>query len=106
MPTKPQAHRPHQTKRQPERRPSSCARGYGYRWQQASKAFLAAHPLCAECERQGEVTAATVVDHIRPHRGDMTVFWDSDNWQPLCKRCHDQKTARHDGAFGRQSKHQ
>ena len=43
---------------------------------------------------------ATVVDHIIPHKGDMDIFWDEDNWQPLCKRCHDQKTATENGGFG------
>lgn len=27
----------------------------------------------------------------------MALFWDEANWQPLCKPCHDQKTAREDG---------
>ena len=39
---------------------------------------------------------ATVVDHITPHRGDKKLFWDEDNWQPLCKRCHDKKTMTED----------
>ena len=33
--------------------------------------------------------AATVVDHIIPHKGDSDLFWDESNWQSLCKRCHD-----------------
>ena len=32
-----------------------------------------------------------------PHHGDMTLFWDEENWQALCKRCHDAKTASEDG---------
>jgi 5-methylcytosine-specific restriction protein A len=40
---------------------------------------------------------ATVVDHIIPHRGDPTLFWDESNWQPLCKKCHDQKTRNEEG---------
>ena len=24
----------------------------------------------------------------------MHLFWDTDNWQPLCKQCHSAKTAR------------
>ena len=32
---------------------------------------------------------ATIVDHKIPHRGNYELFWDSDNWQSLCKRCHD-----------------
>ena len=30
-----------------------------------------------------------LVDHIKPHKGDLNLFWDQDNWQPLCKSCHD-----------------
>lgn len=61
---------------------------YSYRWQQARAGFLRKHPLCANCQRRGIVTAAAVVDHIQPHRGDMNLFWDRRNWQPLCDHCH------------------
>lgn len=64
-------------------------RGYTYRWQQARERFLSLHPLCVYCEREGRLTAASVVDHIQPHKGDERRFWDRRNWQPLCKRCHD-----------------
>ena len=73
-------------------RGGAAARGYGRQWQKASKDFLAEHPLCAECLKTGKLTAATVVDHIVPHRGNTTLFWDKGNWQPLCKDCHDKKT--------------
>lgn len=73
---------------------SSSARGYGHRWKLARAGYLRKHPLCIFCERQGRITAATVVDHIVPHKGDMTLFWDSGNWQPLCKHCHDSVKAR------------
>lgn len=62
---------------------------YGRRWDNSRKTFLRNNPLCRYCQRIGQLTAATVVDHIVPHRGDMALFWDQDNWQPLCKRCHD-----------------
>jgi 5-methylcytosine-specific restriction protein A len=42
-----------------------------------------------------------VVDHIVPHKGEKVAFWNRANWQPLCKRCHDIKTATEDGGFGR-----
>lgn len=67
---------------------TSGQRGYNYAWQKASKGFILAHPLCAICDRHCRVTAATLVDHIEPHRGDMTLFWDKTNWQPLCAPCH------------------
>jgi 5-methylcytosine-specific restriction protein A len=82
-------------------RGSAASRGYDHRWQKARKLFLNAHPLCAEHGRKGELKSASVVDHIRPHKGDQRLFWDRSNWQSLCKDCHDLKTARHDGAFGR-----
>ena len=68
------------------------ARGYNAGWRRARIDFLQKHPLCAECQREGKLTPATVVDHIIPHRGDQRLFWDEKNWQPLCKDCHDKKT--------------
>lgn len=82
-------------------RGSSAQRGYGARWQKVRAGFLRSHPLCVSCAADGLVTAATVVDHKVPHKGDMVLFWDASNWQPLCKTCHDQKTAREDGGWGR-----
>jgi 5-methylcytosine-specific restriction protein A len=38
------------------------------------------------------VVAAEVVDHVTPHRGNRETFWNQENWQSLCKQCHDQKT--------------
>lgn len=81
-------------------RESSTARGYGYKWQQARKGWLAKHPLCIHCQARGLVVVATDVDHIVPHKGDMTLFWDRGNWQSLCGPCHSAKTAREDGGFG------
>jgi 5-methylcytosine-specific restriction protein A len=83
-------------------RGSSTQRGYGYRWQKTSKAYLRAHPLCQcpDCQ-EGKIRllASQVVDHITPHRGDMKLFWDPKNWQAMNKQCHDRKTATEDGGF-------
>ena len=68
------------------------ARGYNAEWRRARKAFLQKHPLCVQCLKEGFIIPAMVVDHIIPHRGDQKLFWDEQNWQPLCKNCHDQKT--------------
>jgi len=56
-------------------------------------AQLLREPWCAECAKAGDRVRATVVDHIRPHRGDWQKFVDPANHQSLCKRHHDQKTA-------------
>ena len=80
----------------PEEQRSAAHRGYGKAWQKASKRYLEAHPLCVACLKEGKYTRATVVDHIKPHRGDKALFWDEHNWQALCKRHHDVKTGRED----------
>ena len=77
---------------------------YDYRWRQARVSFLTRNPLCIKCEEDNKIVPATVVDHRIPHKGDIDLFWDSDNWSALCKRCHDVKTAKEDGAFGREVK--
>lgn len=80
-------------------------RGYTNRWARASKLYLKEHPFCERHLERGISRSATVTDHRIPHRGDMRLFWDQDNWQALCKTCHDQKTASEDGGFGRYTKY-
>ena len=63
--------------------------------------YLRAHPLCCLCEDKHKIVTATVVDHIAPHRGDWLLFWSQANWQALCDSCHNAKTAKEDGGFGR-----
>lgn len=87
-----EAHRP----LHPEVTRPAAKRGYNRRWQKVSKAYLQAHPLCVECMKNGRYVRATVVDHIKPHRGDQRLFWDEENWQALCKECHDRKTLTED----------
>ena len=70
---------------------------YGRRWKKLRALFLERNPLCKECSTDGTVERATEVDHKVPHRGDYFLFWDEDNWQPLCKRHHSAKTAREVG---------
>lgn len=91
-------------KQEDERRGTAAERGYDSKWAKARAFYLRKHPLCVYCQRDKRVVAATVVDHITPHRlkealdsGDeqqiaraRTLFWDSaNNWQPLCKPHHD-----------------
>lgn len=95
-------------------RESSTQRGYGYRWQQYTAARLRREPLCEGLRLRpdgpvmvnthpGRVVAATLTDHIVPHRGDMKLFWDVGNHQSGCEECHDVKTAKFDGGFGRKA---
>lgn len=64
------------------------------RWKRERLSFLQAHPICRYCQAVGNIRPATVVDHVTPHKGDLDLFWDQDNWQPLCKSHHDAAKAQ------------
>lgn len=70
-------------------RGSARERGYTAAWDAASLSYKADHPLCVGCLVVGEYRAVEVVDHIVPHKGDMSLFWDGDNWQSACSWHHD-----------------
>lgn len=55
-------------------------------WRDRRLALLSAEPLCRYCKALGRITAATVADHIVPHRGDRELF--AGELQPLCQSCH------------------
>jgi 5-methylcytosine-specific restriction protein A len=62
------------------------------------------HPLCQcdDCQEGGiRVTAANVVDHIKPirERPDLRLVWG--NLRAMAKRCLDRHTARTAGFAGR-----
>jgi len=74
-------------------RGTSKEQGYDNRWRKARRAYLNANPLCVECKGEGRVEAATIVDHIIPHRGDYELMWDSEgNYQSLCTYHHQVKS--------------
>jgi len=94
-----------------EPRLSAYARGYTKRWDKAAKAFRVQYPLCgmrpggqvpvmSQCYLEQRVTAATQTDHVVPHRGDRTLFWDREhNWQSLCDACGGRKSQREGQAW-------
>ena len=94
-------HAKQEQRQQDKQRGTAAQRGYGYRWQKARESYLKRHPLCVECVKQGRIVPATAVDHVIPHKGNQALFWDVNNWQSLCKRCHDAKTAKEVGWFGK-----
>ena len=57
-------------------------------------------PVMSQCflDRQATngrrgLTPATQTDHVVPHRGDPTLFWDEQgNWQALCRSCGARKS--------------
>ena len=58
------------------------------RWRKAARLFLDANPLCEKC---GKVSQC--VDHIIPHRGNVQLFWQVENFAALCFSCHGKKSA-------------
>lgn len=89
---------PDHSREREQARGSARERGYNARWERARKVYLATNPLCHAHERQGLTELATVVDHIRPHRGDQALFWNAaENWQGLCSQHHGIKGARERG---------
>ncbi len=81
-----------------QRRDPITNRIYGsVRWKKFRKMYLARNPLCVnydDCHN-----AATVVDHIKPHRGDEDLLWDEANLNPMCRGCHNYKINSQDGGF-------
>ena len=59
-----------------------------YKWRKLKRHQLRAHPLCAKCAAKGKVTAAGVVHHTVPHKGDLTLFY-LGQLESLCAHCHD-----------------
>ncbi|MFG2683150.1 HNH endonuclease [Streptomyces sp. NPDC048392] len=66
------------------------------RWEPLRDQVLSEEAFC----RGGCGTPPTVVDHIRPHRGDEWLAFDRVNLQAMCKPCHDAKTAQETGFAG------
>lgn len=62
---------------------------YGRKWERERLRHLSLNPLCVHCLKLKRIEAATVVDHIKPHKGDVKLFRDRNNLQSLCKHCHD-----------------
>lgn len=72
-----------------QNRPNARDRGYDHNWDKARLDFLNRLPTCRFCKEP-----ATVVDHIKPHKGDPRLFWDRTNWQPLCAHHHNSTKQR------------
>lgn len=86
------------------RRGSFRERGYSAKWDTAAKAFRSQYPLCgmrpnglppvmSECHDMGRTTLGFQTDHVVPHKGDQSLFWDAlGNWQVLCAACGARKS--------------
>lgn len=109
MPTRPPRAQIPRVPGQPAAAPRASARtrGYDSKWQEARTGFLAKHRFC-ECPiHKGQPTAplATVVHHVKPHKGDKALFWKRENWLAMSKPCHDSHTGRYDRPDSKAGKH-
>lgn len=83
-----------------ERNVSSNSNFYNSRtWRKFRATFLEKNPLCVECEAEGVVTVANVVDHIIPINAGGAEL-DESNMQSLCITHHNKKSARESKGYG------
>ncbi|MGQ2989507.1 MAG: hypothetical protein ACT6RD_03400 [Brevundimonas sp.] len=95
MVTRPRVFRPaaqqsrqQQNREADQRRGSARERGYSRAWDLASKGHVRNDPLCRYCLLIGEYRAATLTDHLYPHRRFEGVFWIKTYWISSCDDCH------------------
>jgi 5-methylcytosine-specific restriction protein A len=73
------------------------------RWKKRRADQLIREPLCRRCLSAGLIVAATVANHIVPHRGDATLFWESAI-ESLCARCHNSVVQSEEAGGGKKLK--
>lgn len=61
-------------------------------WRRFRNWYLSKHPLCEQCEAEGRLTLAAMVDHILEIK-DGGALTDEGNAMSLCWKCHGIKTA-------------
>lgn len=67
-------------------------------WKKLRVWHLTRNPLCVMCLKEDRLTPANVVDHVKPHRGDMALFRDPLNLQSLCEPHHNRDKQRGEAA--------
>ena len=50
------------------------------RWLALSAKWRKANPYCVDCLRRGHRVRADVTDHIIPHKGNVELLFDVNNW--------------------------
>ena len=67
-----------------------------HQWRRLRAMVLTDQPLCRYCQQMGQLTPATVCDHIKPVRLHPELAFEYDNLQPMCERCHNGIRAQED----------
>ena len=75
-----------------DRRGSPSKRGYDSSWTKFRSWFLSRNPLCEMCKKEGKLTPANEVHHVKPlsEGGDRL---NEANCMALCHSCHSKITA-------------
>ena len=66
-----------------------------HRWQTLRASYLAKHPVCESCDKEGNTTLACVVHHVVPVEDATDVAameslaFDASNLMALCNACHE-----------------
>jgi 5-methylcytosine-specific restriction protein A len=68
------------------RRDPETRKRYGTEWRRIRNRYIAAHPLCEQCEAAGRFVTAQEVHHIKPLAQGGTHA--EDNLMSLCSSCH------------------
>lgn len=68
-----------------ERSPE-IVRQYGARWRKLRAEYVALHPLCEQCLKEGRMVPVEEVHHIKPIKDGGTHSFD--NLMSLCQSCH------------------
>lgn len=64
---------------------------YGSEWRRIRARYVAEHPLCEQCQKDGRLTPTQEVHHIQPLSKGGT--HDFTNLMALCKPCHSRISA-------------
>lgn len=64
---------------------------YGREWRRIRARYVAEHPLCEQCQKNGRLTPTQEVHHIQPLSKGGT--HDFSNLMALCKPCHSRISA-------------
>ena len=80
------------------KRDPATSKRYDKHWRKIRNRYIAKHPLCEQCLKDGRMTPAKEVHHIKPLSKGGT--YDEENLMALCTRCHSRITAREGGRWG------
>jgi len=68
------------------RRDPETRKRYGQVWRRIRARYIASHSICEMCRREGQLTPATQVHHIKPLAEGGT--HNEGNLMALCASCH------------------